>query len=91
MSLIDISKKQKVFAPHQLVHEGITYVKVDKFDYVLAIKTLVTRIEFVKETNGMPVIAPDGLPMILTSTTPQVTLLTLDEFKKVQQSSFGMG
>lgn len=91
MSQTDISKKPHVFAPHQLLHEGTTYIKVDKFDYIIAIKTIVKRVELVKETGGQPVIDPTGKPMALVSSTPDLTLLTFEEFEKIQRSSLGMG
>ena len=69
------------YVPHKVLREGSTFVAVADGNYVLEVRTVVSKVSRILGPDDKPLTGPDGNPIYNAQTNAVVSLLTKEEWK----------
>ena len=89
---VDLSKKRKEFKPHQVVHQGKTFVLIDGEDDVIMLQSTVNKVYKYIEHGGQPVLNPktkqqmyDIVASVIVSIMPNAEYLAIKKSGLVEK------
>lgn len=80
------------FRPHRILHDGSIVIEVEGESKLILMKIGIHRISQTVEKGGQPYIDPKAkLPHYFVNHSVNISLITREDFEKMQKSSWGLG